>query len=475
MPVRRKASLNKISKQRFDALGGYCKKPGTELLFRELDWFEYANERFIGVIVQCRTDLDFAGMMLAKDKRGRYRAADFSIFFDTKSEATKSLDEIFKAEEAKPISEHYQGDEIGVQVDLFSSICHNPNPNFHALATTKQFSPAKEIIKAMIYYFDDPDKNFVEQFQTTGFDSRIWELYLFAAFHEQGFTFDRSEPAPDYHLQGLGHELFVEAVTVNATMKDGKNIEEGLPVDKNLRENYMQNYIPIKYGSPLTSKLRKNYWEKPHVEGKPLLLAIQDFHYPGSMMWSEPYLIPYLYGKTFSPEILNKDGQSQSRLIDIHSHSWLGKSIESNFFALPNAENISAIITSPQGTLHKFNTMGCIAHFGKPTKNIVRIGTAIFKSEKGYKRQKFCEDVCGPDYFEKWSHGMNVYHNPRALYPLSPDAFPLALHRRVVGNKLEAVWPEFYVLQSGMSYGKPVEEVRASLNKIDARLRRQSI
>lgn len=458
--------MNTISKERFDALGGYCKKPGTERLFKELEWFEYANERFIGVVVQCTTDLDYAGMMLARDKRGRYRAADFSINFETITEATKKLEELFKMEETKPAAEHFQGDETGVQLDLFKPLSLNPNPLFLELATSNRFSPAKELIQAMIYYFDDPDRNFVEQFQTTGFDARIWELYLFAAFHEQDFAFDRSKPAPDYHLKGVGQEFFVEAVTVNATVKEGKSVETGLPVDRRLRKDYLENYIPIKYGSPLTTKLKKKYWEQPHVTGKPLVLAVQDFHFTGSMIWSEPHLIPYLYGKMISPELLSKDGRSQRRLIEIHKHTWKGKTIESNFFGLPGAENISAIITSPQGTLHKFNTMGCIAHFGEPAENTVRFGTAIYRTETGYQRQQFCEDVCRPGYMEKWSTGMNVYHNPQALHPLPPDALPLALHRRVVGNTLEAIWPDLYILNSGMSYGKSVEAIRNALRRL---------
>jgi hypothetical protein len=36
----------------------------------------------------------------------------------------------------------------------------------------------------MMHWYEDPDGNFIEQFQTTGFDARLWELYLFAMFCE---------------------------------------------------------------------------------------------------------------------------------------------------------------------------------------------------------------------------------------------------------------------------------------------------
>lgn len=66
--------------------------------------------------------------------------------------------------------------------------------------------------------YEDIDGNFIEQLQTTGFDTRIWELYLFAALTEMGYTFDRTHNAPDFMCHGLdGTEMCIEAVTVNPT------------------------------------------------------------------------------------------------------------------------------------------------------------------------------------------------------------------------------------------------------------------
>ena len=48
--------------------------------------------------------------------------------------------------------------------------------------------------------------------------------------------------------------------------------------------------------SPLFTKLNKKYWELPHVAGKPLILAIQDFHTAGALMTSDVPLVRYLYG-----------------------------------------------------------------------------------------------------------------------------------------------------------------------------------
>jgi len=66
----------------------------------------------------------------------------------------------------------------------------------------------------MMHFFEDVDGNFVEQFQTTAFDARFSELYLFALLTEQRMIFDRSYPAPDFVCEGLTGSLFVESVTV---------------------------------------------------------------------------------------------------------------------------------------------------------------------------------------------------------------------------------------------------------------------
>ncbi len=50
----------------------------------------------------------------------------------------------------------------------------------------------------MMRWYEDIDGNFVEQFQTTGFNARVWELYLFAALTEANLRLERPDPAPDF-------------------------------------------------------------------------------------------------------------------------------------------------------------------------------------------------------------------------------------------------------------------------------------
>ena len=102
--------------------------------------------------------------------------------------------------------------------------------NFLILADDPDCSAAREIITEMANVFDEPDGNFVKDFQTTGFNSRLWELYLFAALVEEGFKLDRNHVQPDFIASTGGQTIAIEATTVNPTIgDDGKPVEVPKP------------------------------------------------------------------------------------------------------------------------------------------------------------------------------------------------------------------------------------------------------
>ena len=125
-------------------------------------------------------------------------------------------------------------------------------------------------------FHEDADGNFVEQFQTTAFDARLWELYLFATFTELGYASDPGVAVPDFMLSSPFGSFGVEATTVNP------GGAFNLPESKKELLAYMENYIPIRLARSLRSKLEraKPYWKVPEMEGKPFLIALQDFHSP---------------------------------------------------------------------------------------------------------------------------------------------------------------------------------------------------
>jgi hypothetical protein len=291
------------------------------------------------------------------------------------------------------------------------------------LISSRGASPAHDLLAEMMHYFEDVDGNFVQQFQSTGFDARLWELYLFALFTELGYAFDREHEAPDFHCQGPLGEFFVEATTAHSP-------PASLELDDSSRQAYFEHHVPIRFGSPLFTKLnkknkeQKRYWELPHVVGHPFLLAVQDFHEPGSMSWSSSALVELLYGIR-QIESRRPDGSLEIVSEGVETYRWEGKEIPSGFFLQPNVENISAVLANPEGTFSKFNRMGFLAGFGDRNIRMIRTGLCY---RTALAPEEFTKNVHLPDYLETWCEGLSVYHNPRATYPFSADAIPGAAH-----------------------------------------------
>ena len=75
--------------------------------------------------------------------------------------------------------------------------------------------PSRAALREVAATMHDPDGNFVQQFQTPGFDARTFELYLQALFTEAGYNIDRSHDRPDFLIMRDNLNVAVEAVTAN--------------------------------------------------------------------------------------------------------------------------------------------------------------------------------------------------------------------------------------------------------------------
>ncbi len=69
---------------------------------------------------------------------------------------------------------------------------------------------ARRILNEIFNSFKPIDKNFIQEFQSNGFDSRIWELYLAAVFQEQEFIIERLYDRPDFELVKKGRKIYVD-------------------------------------------------------------------------------------------------------------------------------------------------------------------------------------------------------------------------------------------------------------------------
>lgn len=338
-----------------------------------------------------------------------------------------------------------QGDERGKKNDIFKPIYTQCklNPNFEIVRTAMGYSSAREIITEAMHHYTDIDGNFIEQFQTTGFDSRLWELYLFAYLTEEFLFIDRTHSAPDFIVSNGDQTVAIEAVTVQPSQNSDTEEIDPTTLTPQKIQDLQRHYMPIRFGSPLYSKLQKKYWELGHANDIPLVFAIADFHAKQSMLWSSTALQNYLYG-TRHEFHFGGDGQLVISPIKIDFHEHNGKKIPSGFFFTENAEQISAVMFSSTGTISKFIRMGKLAGFGDPSVKVLYSGNCHKHDPNAALPDQFLFEI-DENYEETWGEGISIFHNPRALRPLSRDVFPsVAHHYMQEDGQIVSYLPEFH-------------------------------
>lgn len=409
----------KLTRRQFDAYC-YCRMPLVRFTAEEIEWYSLFDNKLLGIVIRDVTDNDYGFIVLGRDARRLFRCIEVgNEFHDTPEMARKAL--------ARKISQDYlgktqdiypQGDETDAGVDLFIDVIpeNQQHHGYKILKNEPRFEAARNIISEIVNSFVDNDGHFEREFQSVNFQARLWELYLHIYIHNAGLMVENNHPAPDFEVSFFGEKFFVEAVTVNPS-ENANRPDLPPPQTHEEIEERLNDFMPIKFGSPLYSKLQKKYWEKEHVAGKPIVLAIHDYHNDNAMTWSRTALSEYLYG------IRTRIVDGKPLVEDIEKHSWEGKEIPSGFFCQDEAENISAVLFSNQATIPKFNRMGKIAGLGSADVKLIRNGFLYNPDPEAIHPIPFSKDLDDPDYEESWSDGLIMFHNPNAKHPVDPDAF----------------------------------------------------
>ena len=318
------------------------------------------------------------------------------------------------------------------------------NSNFKRLMDDPSYHPGRQMLAYIYQDFIDLDGNFLEQFQTTGFDARFFELYLFAYFTKSGFEVEQVYQSPDFMVTRDGLTVAVEATTVNPSegehSKRNTLLSELSPEEF---EHYLENHLPIKFGGPLFSKLKLEYWELEHCKGKPFVLAIEAFFNEEALGFSDSAISQYLYGQRQSAD-WSKDGVLEVQAENIDSHTSGTKTIPSNFFEQPGTEHISAVIFTNSGTLPKFSRMGYQQGFGTDHFEIHRRGLCYTRDPNAKDPSYFAYSLAQPPLVEGWGQGLVVHHNPNALFPLPRDYFPDAMQVYVEDGRRTSDVPDWH-------------------------------
>jgi hypothetical protein len=435
--IEREGLSKPMSAARFDIYSIGTRLSYSRMISEELTYWSDANEKLLGMVFRDRVDDDYGWILLARDRVGRFRSVDVQASLKGEAYATRGIRErIAKALEDPNLAElGFQADEPNEPFDLLDvpetidrATLH---PYFKILLEASGRAPARAVLKEIGPWLAPSDPHFVNEFQFKQFDQRLWELYLWATFRELGFDIEQPE-APDFLCRAPGIEFTVEATTVGPS-KNGPLAAHPDPKTPDEMREFLANYMPMKFGSSLTSKLNKknkageSYWERGETANKPFILAIADFHIPGSkeevgsMTYTSSALWPYLYGHRVDWEKI--EGKLVVKAVKNPDHHYQGKVVPTGFFDLPGSGNVSAVLFSNAGTLAKFDRMGVVAGFAPPNHSYFRVGISYDSDPNAVVPETFSRQVDSNDYEEYWSDELQIFHNPNAKHPFSEGSF----------------------------------------------------
>lgn len=319
------------------------------------------------------------------------------------------------------------------------------------LTGTVTHFPALMTIGEVYLAMPNPDSNFVPDFQTESFDSRLWELYLLACFREQGVMVTQNHPSPDFHIERDGHACWVEAVTANPRDRRANDITVPVHAPEDRTERLL-GAPAARFAKTLRNKLQREYEKLPHVRGQPFALAIADFHAPGSMVWSREALPCYLYG--VHPCVSEGPDGRQASMESVRTLKG-DQRIPAGLFRDPAMAHVSAVIFSNAATFAKFNRMGFLAGWRPKGLTMVRDGILFDRTTGALDPKPFRFDVLSDEYASLWPAGeawcqeLDVFHNPQATHPIAFDLLPGATHwfERDGDIECSTIW-EWSVLSS---------------------------
>jgi len=198
------SEINRAEFDRFDPLRG----PYVGVIIHERSWFASEDRALLGVVTFDTVDNDWGCVVLGRAGAGAFQVISVHVSLSSFIAAKEALIAVMSAARVPADS---------APQDLLTPVVpvENLHPGFRTLIDEPGYEPARQMIRDVFSSYVDRDGNFIQQFQTTGFDQRIWELFLYAALKDIGCSFNWFFGAPDFLVTYCGVELAVEATTAN--------------------------------------------------------------------------------------------------------------------------------------------------------------------------------------------------------------------------------------------------------------------
>lgn len=316
------------------------------------------------------------------------------------------------------------------------------HPYFLALRDQPGYSGGRALMELIFSNYIDEDKNFIKDFQSKGFSSRVWELSLFAYLSEANLDLKPTGGAVDYIVSDGDLVVAIEAVT---SQPPGQVVRtDNAPEFKDVIPDDMDSAsaeFVHQFGKALRKKWQKTnaagqrYWELDGVKKLPFVIAVQAFHSGSSLIHGFGVAAEYLYGQAAVPAF-DEEGRLTISSEKIDEHLWNGKSIPSGIFNDPEWADVSAVIFANGATAPQFNRIGVQEGLGDPRTMVLRSGTCANHDPNSIEPKPFIYQVGAegaPN--EDFAQSIHLMHNPNARNPLAHGFFPGASeHNRLQEN-----------------------------------------
>lgn len=303
-------------------------------------------------------------------------------------------------------------------IDLLTPIVPEKawHPNFAALiARGNKWNSA--VLNDWSEGLVDRDGKFAQEFQTT-FNACFWELYLNAVLRKRGLTVNFDSPSPDFAVTAPW-SLTIEAVIAShahGSLPEYRSADAQVPDDLNElnREAILRlsNALHSKYKMYMT-----HYAAKPHVSGRPFVIALAPFDRPHFTMSCQRAIEALLFNYYVDEDKYTAAGQpdspiSKTTLQAVRKDN--GAAVELGLFQSNAMQEVSAVVFSTCATWGKLRALS-----DDPNPNI--FFTALRLNPQSSMPHKIT--VPKREYRESLLDGLRVYHNPYALHPLDPAVF----------------------------------------------------
>jgi hypothetical protein len=337
------------------------------------------------------------------------------------------------------------------QKSLFNPVVSkHPHVAFQAVRGSEHHAAARQLMDELFQRMGDVDGNFIDDFQGPGFHSRLFELASYAYLEEIGGVIERSQRSPDFVVARGSTRVAVESVTVNPVKGRNSDISIQRLVDPRTEDIQakVNDEFPIRLRDTLARKLEHRYWDKPACRGVPFVLLVGPFHEPGCTTYVDESVARYLYGTESYSDWVVRNGLLV-REAPVENHSFMSRTIPSNFFATEATEGVSAIVWCNQFTVPRFFRIAAQAAGLPADVDGVVEGERATGDARCFEPFSYRLGEC-PAGAERWSRGVTVFVNPSARIKLPEEFFPCTSSFQVRDGRLIRDVNGFHPLTSRM-------------------------